>query len=73
VLYILLSNYLILDMVYVTFQGYHFGVFEGIVYKVPVSVTSVSKTWDYPELERADFTRPSFQYSWLNSDFFSSL
>ena len=44
-----------------------------IVYKAPVSLTSVFKTWYSPDLEKADFDRQSFQYTWLNSYFFSSL
>jgi len=44
-----------------------------IVYKAPVSLTSVFKTCHSPDLERADFDRESFQYTWLNSYFFSSL
>jgi len=44
-----------------------------IVYKAPVSLTSVFKTCNSPDLERADFDRQSFQYTWLNSYFFSSL
>jgi len=39
-----------------------------IVYKAPVSLTSVFKTCYSP-----DFDRQSFQYTWLNSYFFSSL
>jgi len=44
-----------------------------MVYKAPVSLTSVFKTWNSPDLERADFDRQSFQYTWLNSYFFGSL
>jgi len=44
-----------------------------IVYKVPVSLTSVFKTCYSLDLERADLDRQSFQYIWLNSYFFSSL
>ena len=43
-----------------------------IVYKALVSLTSVFKTCYSPNLERADFDRQSFQYTWLNSYFFSS-
>ena len=43
------------------------------LYKAPVSLTSVFKTCYSPELEIADFDRESFQYTWLNSYFFSSL
>jgi len=71
---VIVSRYrLILDMFYVTFQGYCLGVFMVIVYKAPVSLTSVFKTCYSPNLERADFDRQSFQYTWLNSYFFSSL
>ena len=44
-----------------------------IVYKAPVSLTSVFKTCYSPDLERADLDRQSFQYTWLNSYFFSPL
>jgi len=44
-----------------------------IVYKAPVSLTSVFKTCYSPDLEKADFDRQSFQYTWLNSYFFGSL
>jgi len=60
-------------MFYVTFEGYRSGVFTVIIYKAPVSMTSVFKTCYSPNLERADFDRPSFLYTWLNSYFFSSL
>ena len=63
---------LILDMFYVTFQGYRLGVFMVIIYKAPVSLTSVFKPCYSPDLEKADFGRQSFQYTWLNSYFFSS-
>jgi len=43
------------------------------VYKAPVSLTSVFKTCYSLDLERADFDRQSFQYTWLNSYLFSSL
>jgi len=72
--YVFVSGYrLILHMFYVMFQGYRFGVFIVIVYKAPVSLTSVFKTCYFPDLEKADFDRQSFQYTWLNSYFFSSL
>ena len=58
---------------YVTFQGCHLGVFMVIVYKAPVSLTSVFKPCYSPNLERADFGRQSFQYTCLNSYLFSSL
>jgi len=44
-----------------------------IVYKASVSLISVFKTWYSLNLERADFDRQCFQYTWLNSYFFSSL
>jgi len=44
-----------------------------IVYKSPVSLTSVFMTCYSADLERADFNSQSFQYSWLNSCFFGSL
>ena len=51
---------LILDMFYVTCQGCRLGVFIVIVYKAPVSLTSVFKHCYYPDLERADFNSQSF-------------
>ena len=51
---------LILDKFYVMFQGYRLGVFMVIVYKAPVSLTSVFKHCYSPDLERADFDRQSF-------------
>jgi len=44
-----------------------------IVYMAPVSLTSLFETWYSPISERADFDRQSFQYTCLNSYFFSSL
>ena len=44
-----------------------------IVYKTPVSLTSVFNPCYSPDLERADFGRQRFQYTWLNSYFFSLL
>jgi len=73
VLFIVSRCHLILNMFDVTFLGSHLGVFMAIVYKAPVSLTSVFKTCDSPDLERADFDRQSFQYTWLNSYFFSPL
>ena len=73
VLFIVLRYQLILDMFYVTFLRLPSGVFMVIVYKAPVSLASVFKTCYSPNLERADFDRQSFQYTWLNSYFFSSL
>ena len=58
---------LILDNFYVTFQGYRLGVFIVIVYKAPVSLTSVFKYCYSPDLESADFDRQSIQYTWLMS------
>jgi len=49
------------------------GAFMVIVYKAPVSLTSVFKTCYSLDLEKADFDRQSFQYTWLNSYFFSAL
>ena len=70
----IVSRYrLILDKFYVTFHGCHLGVLMVIVYKTPVSLTSVFKPCSSSDLERADFGRQSFQYTWLNSYFFSSL
>ena len=43
VLYALSRYSLILDKFYVTFEDYQVGVFTIIVYKVPVSLTSVFK------------------------------
>jgi len=60
-------------MFYVTFEGYRLRVFMVIVYKVPVSLTSAFKTCYSPNLEKADFDKQSFQYTWLNSYFCSSL
>ena len=57
----IVSRYrLILDKFYVTFQGCHLGVFMVIVYKAPVSLTSVFKHCYPPDLEKADFGRQSF-------------
>ena len=64
---------LILRLFYVTFQGSHLGVFMVIVYKAPVRLTSLFRPCCSPDLERADFGRQSFQYTWLNSYLFSSL
>ena len=61
VLFIVSRYRLILDIFYVTFQGYPFGVFMVIVYRAPVSLTSVFKTCHSPDLERADFDGQSFQ------------
>ena len=60
----IVSRYrVILDEFYVTFQGYRLGVFIVIVYKAPVSLTSVFKPYYSPDLERADFGRQTFQYT----------
>ena len=69
----IVSRYrLILDKFYVMFQGCHLGVFMVIIDKALVSLTSVFKPCCSPDLEKADFGRQSFQYTWLNSYFFSS-
>ena len=60
VLCIVSRYYLILDKFYVTFQGCRLGVFMVIVYKAPVSLTSVFKHCYSPDLEKADFNRESF-------------
>ena len=73
VLCVVSRYHLILDEFYVTFQGYRLGVFIVIVYKALASLTSVFKHCYSPNLEKADFDRQSFQYTWLNSYFFSSL
>jgi len=73
VLFILSRYRLILDMFYVTFQCYDFGVDIVFVYKAPVSLTSVFETCYSLDLERADFDGQSFQYTWLYSNLFSSL
>jgi len=44
-----------------------------IFYEALVTVTSVFKPCYSPDLEKADFDRQSFQYTWLNSYFFCSL
>jgi len=44
-----------------------------IVYKAPVSLTTVFKTCYSTDFEKADFDRQSFPYTWLNSYFFGSL
>jgi len=62
----------ILDIFYVMFQDCPFGVLMVIVYKAPVSLTSVFKTCYSPDLEKGDFDRQSFQYTWLNSYLLSS-
>ena len=60
----IVSRYrLILDKFYVTFQDCHLGDFMVIVYKAPVSLTSVFKPCYSPDLETADFGRQSFQYT----------
>ena len=63
----------ILDKFYVTFQGCLLEVFIVIVYKAPVTLTCVFKPCYSPDLEGADFGRQRFQYSWLDSYFFSWL
>ena len=44
-----------------------------IVYKAPVSLTSVFKHCYSPDLEKSRLRQTEFQYTWLNSYFFSSL
>jgi len=44
-----------------------------IVYKAPDTMTRVFKTCYSQDLERADFDRQSFQYTWLDTYFFGSL
>ena len=44
-----------------------------IVYKARDSLTSAFKACYSPDLEKADMDRQRFQYTWLNSYFFSSL
>ena len=51
---------LILSMFYETFQDYRLGVFMIIVYKAPVSLTSVFKHCYSLDLEKADFDRQNF-------------
>ena len=57
VLYVESRYRLIFDKVYVTFQGHSLGVSMVIVYKTPVSLTSVFKYCYSPDLEKADFNR----------------
>jgi len=64
----------ILDMFYVTFQGYRFGSLYGYCLQGSAKPDKVYlKTCYSPDLEKADFDRQSFQYTWWNSYFFSSL
>ena len=60
VLCVVSRYHLILHKFYVTFQGCRLGVFMVIVYKAPVSLTSVFKHCYSPDLEKADFDRQSF-------------
>ena len=71
----IISRYrlILLDKFYVTFQGYHLEVFWVIVYKALVSLTSVFKPCYSLDLQRADFGRQRFEYTWLNSYLFSLL
>ena len=55
VLWVVSRYHLILERFYVMFQGYRSGVFIVIVYKAPVSQTSVFKHCYSPNLEKADF------------------
>ena len=73
VLFIVSKYRSILDMFYVMFQGYSFGVFMVIAYKASDSLTSVFKSCYSPDLERTELNRESFQYTWLNSYFFDLL
>ena len=52
VLFIVSRYRVILDMFYGTFQVYHFRVFVIVVYRAPLSLTSVCKTCNSPDLER---------------------
>jgi len=71
---ILVSRYCsILDIFYITFEAYRFGVFIVIVHKTLLSLTSLFKTFYSPGLQKANFARLRFQYTWWNSYFFSSL
>ena len=57
----IVSRYrLILDELYVMFQGWQLGVFIVIVYKAPVSPTRVFKPCYSPDLWKADFGGQSF-------------
>ena len=67
VLCIVSRYHLILDKLYVMFQGYRLGVYMIIVYKAPASLTNVFKPCYSPDLEKADFGRQRFQYTLLNS------
>ena len=70
----IVSRYrLILHKFYVTFQGCRLGVFMVIVYKAPVSLTSVFKALLFSGLRESRLRQTEFQYTWLNSYFFSSL
>src|SRR6201995_141360 len=63
----------ILDMFYLTFQGCRLGVFIVTVYKAPDSLTSVFKVLLFSGLRESRLRQTEFQYTWLNSHFFSSL
>ena len=57
----IVSRYrLILDKFYVTFQGCHLGVFMVIVYKAPVSLTSIFKPCYSPDLEKSRLRQSEF-------------
>ena len=73
VLFIVSRYRLIFDMFYIRLEGYHFGVCMVSVYKAPVGLTSVLRTCYSRDLEKTDFDRQNFQYTWLNSYFLSSL
>ena len=44
-------------------QGYRFEVFMVIVYKAPINLTSLFKTYYSLDLDKADFNRQSLQYT----------
>ena len=70
----IVSRYhLILDRIYVTFQRGRLEVFMVIVYQIPVSLPGLFMPCYSSALERAEFGRQRFQYTWLNSNFFRSL
>jgi len=60
VLFIVSRYRLILDMVYVTFQDYSLEVFMVMVYKAPVSLTSVFKDLLFSELRESRLRQTEF-------------
>jgi len=60
VLFVVSRYHSILDMFYVTFQGYHFGVLMVIVYKTPVSLTSVFKDLLFSRLRESRLQQTEF-------------